>query len=173
MFIVSLVAGAIAAAEASTSTNPLALAEDGLLQCYRPDVSKKTCRMIASYIKTGPGTYDNKAIVAVSSEGPVSVETHTPVTVRDGAVCGLVRTQEIRAGTLRIADRVVAAPDAQPVLERVVRVVAAWDGQETCTRYEPTGSDFTAKISIEGTYRPDLDTKIKWISAGDGYSVRP
>lgn len=129
--------------------------------------------MIASYRRTGSGTYDNEAIVAISSQGPISVETHTPVTLKGDAVCAQVQTQEIRAGTLREGGRVVPPLDAKPILDRIVQAVAPWDGQETCTRYEPSGPDFTAKISIEGKYRPDLDTKVKWISPAEAYAVTP
>jgi hypothetical protein len=72
-----------------------------------------------------------------------------------------------------VAGQVVSAADAEPILDRIVQAVAPWDGQETCTRYEPGTVDFTAKVSIEGTYRRDLDTKIKWISPADGYTVVP
>jgi hypothetical protein len=174
MFIpILLIVSAASATSAQSPANPLVFAERGLLQCWHPDLSKKTCRVIASYQKTGPGKYDNKAIVAISSQGPITVETHTPVTLRGDAVCGQVRTEDIQTGILRKADKVVASTDAQPVLNRIVQVVAPFAGQETCTRYEPSGPDFAAKISIEGKYRPDLDTKVKWITPADGYSVMP
>lgn len=80
---------AIAAGNAAAPSNPLARAEAGELQCYRPDVAKKTCQSIASYERTGPGTYDNKALVALSNEA--TLETHTPVVLKGDAVCGYIR----------------------------------------------------------------------------------
>lgn len=174
MLIVSvLIAMAGSSLSAPHTADPLESAEEGLLQCWRPDLSNKTCRVIAAYRKTGPGTYDNTAVVAISSRGPTTVETHTPVVVRGDAVCGPVRTQDIRTGVLRQGARVVASADAKPVLDQIAQVMASLDGQETCTRYEPSGPDFTAKISVAGRYRPELDSKFKWISPADGYIVTP
>jgi hypothetical protein len=45
--------------------------------------------------------------------------------------------------------------------------------KEICTKYEPTGGDFTAKISVGGVYRPDQDEAVKWIAPADGYTVTP
>jgi hypothetical protein len=173
MLIASLLIVSAFDAPSSRPANPLQLAEQGLLQCWVPDSSKKTCRVIASYRKTGPGMYDNEAKVALSSQGPMTVETHTPVSIRGDAVCGQIRTQEILAGTLRKGDEIVSSADAQPVLNQVARLVAPLDGQETCTRYEPSGPNFKAKISIAGTYRPEHDTEVKWIGPADGYAVTP
>jgi hypothetical protein len=74
---------------ATSGANPLALAVQGLSQCYRPDATHKTCQSIATYLRTGPGTYDNKALVPVSSDA--TLETHTPVIIKGDAVCGSIR----------------------------------------------------------------------------------
>ena len=155
----------------SASAKPLARAEKGQLQCYRPDVAKKTCQSIAAYQRTGPGAYDNKAVIPVGNGA--SLETHTPVTLKDGAVCGEIRGDDIIAGTLRVRDKVVAAEEAKPLLERMAQGVAPFAGKEICTRYEPSGADFTAKVTIGGTDRPDQSVTVKWISASDGYTVSP
>jgi hypothetical protein len=172
MLFVSLLIAATAISKPNPA-NPLALAEQGLSQCWVPDAIRKTCRVIASYRKTGPGTYDNKAVVGLSPQGPMSVETHTPVTVRGDSVCGKVRTEDVETGTLRKSDQVVSSAEAQPVLREIARVVAPLNGQETCTRYESSGISFTAKVSIDGRYRPENDTEVKWISPADGYTVAP
>ena len=41
------------------------------------------------------------------------------------------------------------------------------------TKYEPSGTDFTAKISIGGVYRADQDETVNWIGPADGYTVTP
>jgi len=173
MFFVLLIAVTAQAVPTPNPTNPLALAEQGLSQCWVPDLKRKTCRLIASYRKTGPGTYDNKAIVALSREGSMSLETHTPVIVRGDSVCGKVRTQDVKEGILRRGDQVVSTLEAQQVLDRVAELVTPLDGRESCTRYEASGGDFTAKISIDGKYRPENDTDVKWINPTEGYAVAP
>ena len=158
-------------AAASIVPNPLILAEKGEVQCYRPDVRKKTCQSIASYQATGPGTYDNKALVAVSNEA--TLETRTPVVLKGDAVCGYIKAEDMRAGTLRLRGQPVAPDQAKPVLERIAQSVASFANKEVCTRYVPAGTDYTAKVSIAGKYRPDQDVAVKWILPSDGYTVTP
>jgi hypothetical protein len=165
MLVVAMIA--IAAAP----SNPLARAEAGELQCYRPDVAKRTCQSIASYDRTGPGTYDNKALVALSNEA--TLETHTPVVLRGDAVCGYIRAQDILAGTARSRGSALAPDVAKGVLEKLAQTVAPFAGKEICTRYVPSSAALVAKVSIAGSYRPDQDIKVKWIGASDGYSVTP
>lgn len=166
-----LIAASAVEPTVAASPNPLIPAEQGELQCYRPDIQKKTCQSIASYVRNGPATYDNKAVVAVSNEA--TLETHTPVALRGEAVCGYIRAQDMLAGTLRLRGSVVAPDAAKPVLEKIAQSVAQFANKEVCTRYEPTGADFTAKVSIAGKYRPDQDVTVKWIGPSDGYTVTP
>ncbi len=174
MLIASVLISAIGSSlPAQSTTNPLEFADKGLLQCWRPDLSKKTCRVIAAYRKTGPGTYDDTGILALSSRRPITLETHSPVVVRGDAVCGAVRTEELRSSIVRDGARIVAPADAEPILDQIAQFMAPIDGQETCTRFEPSGPDFIAKISVAGRYRPQLDQKIKLISPADGYIVTP
>ncbi len=169
--MIILLAASAASAGVVGSANPVARAQSGDVQCYRPDTTNKTCQSIASYQQTGPGTYDNKALVAVSNEA--TLETHTPVVIRGDAVCGYVRAQDMMAGTLRLRGSLVAPDAARPVLQRIAHSVAQFADKEICTRYEPSGGDLTAKVSIAGVYRPDQDVRVKWIRPSDGYSVTP
>lgn len=151
--------------------DPLAPAEQGQVQCYWPDVRNKTCQSIASYRQTGPGTYDNGALVAVSNDA--TLETHTSVVLKGGSVCGYIRAQDMMAGTLRLRGGIVSPEAAKPVLDKIAKSVTQFAGKEVCTRYRPSGADFTAKVSISGTYRPEQDVTVKWIAPTDGYSVTP
>lgn len=171
MLLSVFVSAAVASSGAVGPTNPLALAEKGQLQCYRPNVQKRTCQSIAVYRPTGPGTYDNKALIPVSVDA--TLETHTAVVIRGDAVCGFVRPEDALAGTLRVKGEVIDPEKAKPVLQRVALAVVPFSGKEICTRYEPSGTDFTAKISIGGTYRADQDEAVKWISPAEGYAVTP
>lgn len=166
-----LLISALIAASAAGSANPLAMAEKGQVQCYRPDVQKKTCQSIASYHRTGLGTYDNIALIPVSNDA--TLETQTPVVIKGNAVCGSIRAQDMTAGILRVSGDVVAADAAKPILERIAQSLGPLADKEICTSYEPSGADFTAKITIAGTYRPDQDESVKWISPSDGYAVTP
>ena len=165
------VAAAFGTAAAAAPPNPLALAEKGQLQCYRPDVQKKTCQSIAAYRPTGPGTYDNQALVALAPNA--TLETNSPVVIKAGAVCGFVRAQDVLAGTLRVDGRIVEPDKAKPVLERVAQAMAPLADKEICTGYEPSGADFTTKVTVDGKEQPGLKETVKWISPSEGYTVTP
>ena len=158
---------------AAEASNPLALAEQGLVQCWHPDSVKKTCPTIASYRKTGPGEYDNAALLPLSPQGQLTLETHTPVVLKGDAVCGPIRMYDATAGILRKDGKIVPPAIARPTLDKVSQLVASLDGLETCTRYEASGRDFIAKVSLSGNYHPELDSPVKWISLMDGYTVTP
>lgn len=171
MFISVFVAASVVVPNEGRSANPIAKAESGELQCYRPDVQNRTCESIASYERTGPGTYDNRAVIALGNGA--TLETHSPVVIRGDSVCGFIRSQDLTAGTLRVGGKVMPAEAAKPVLERMVHAMASLADKEICTRYERSGAAFTAKISIAGTYQPDKDEAVKWIDPADGYTVTP
>ena len=171
MLLSVFLVAALGASAAASPPNPVELAEKGQLQCYRPDVQKKTCQAIASYRRTGPGTYDNRALIPLSPNA--TLETHAPVVIKAGAICGFIRGQDALAGTLRVDDVVVEPDKAKPILEHVAQAMAKMSDKEICTKYEPSGNDFTAKISIGRTYRPDQDETVKWISPTEGYAVTP
>jgi hypothetical protein len=171
MLLAVLIASALGTPATASLPDPLAMAGEGRLQCYRPDVQKKTCQSIASYLKTGPGTYDNKALIPVAAHA--TLETHTPVVIRGDAVCGYMRGEDVLAGTLRLDGEVLAPEKAKPFLERIAQGVAPMSGKEICTRYESSGAGLSAKVSIGGTYQPDGDQVVTWVSPADGYTVQP
>ncbi|MBW0006906.1 MAG: PDZ domain-containing protein [Sphingomonas sp.] len=164
-----LIAASVGASETGAYADPIARANGGELQSYRPNLEKKTCQSIASYRRTGLGTYLNTALLPLG-EG-VTLETHSPVSIKGGAVCGSITREDVLAGTLRVPNQVITPETAKPLLERVADAIGPIVGKEICTRYEPSGADFIAKSSIDGVYQPDKDTMVKWIAATDGYSV--
>ena len=166
-----IIAAALGASSAASPADPIVVAEEGRLQCYRPDVQKKTCQSIASYRRTGPQTYNNTALIPLSSNA--TLETETAVVIKSDAVCGFVNRRDVLAGTLRINGAIVEPEKAKPILERVAQAMAALADKEICTQYQASGTEFTAKISIQGSYQPDQDQAVKWIKPHEGYVVTP
>jgi hypothetical protein len=128
---------------------------------------------MAAYRRLNDGSYANTATVLLSSEGPVVLETITPVTMREGAVCGSIRADDISAGKLRISNRLLADDEAAPILARVAQSMAPMINKEICTTYVQSANGIAAKATIEGMYRADADQKVAWIKPDDGYTVAP
>lgn len=172
MLLIGILIAASAGASAdAASEDPLADSNRGKVQCYRPDVEKKTCQSIGSYKRTGTRTYVSTALLPLGND--VTLETHSPVVIKGVAVCGSVTRQDVFAGILRARNLVIAAETAKPLLESVAQAFSPFFNKEICTTYEPTGADFTAKASIDGVYQPDKDSIVKWIAPTDGYTVAP
>lgn len=169
----ALLALTASTASADTSMNPLQEARNGSVQCYQPDDQQRTCRSIASYVPTGETTYANKAVVLLSPNGPVILETITPVTIRAGAVCGFIRAEDVRAGKLHVAGRLLTDAEAAPMLGQVVQSMSGIMGQEICTSYVQTADGLTAKATMNGVYQAGADQRVKWVQPADGYSVTP
>jgi hypothetical protein len=166
-----LIAASVGISGDAASSDPIADSNRGELRCYRPDVAKKTCQSIASFRRTGPQTYVNTALLPLGND--VTLEMHSPVIIKGNAVCGTVTRQDVLAATLRNRNQVLGPQTAKPLLEHVARAVSPFFNKEVCTRYEPSGADFTAKTSVDGVYQPDRDGMAKWIASADGYTVAP
>lgn len=154
------------------SQDPLAPAASGMLQCYTPNVEARTCRAMAAYRPNSAGGYDNTAIVLAASDPVAILETVSQVIVREGAVCGFLRREDIVAGSLRIDGELLADRDAAPLLERIASALAALEGQEICTTYIPSGDHLIARATVGGSSMGPDDIVI-WVSPQDGYRVAP
>src|SRR5439155_9656988 len=122
-----LIAASIGAPENAASADPIARSKDGELQCYGPNVEKRTCQSIASYRRTGPGAYVNNALLPLGDD--VTLETQSPVVIEGDAVCGSITQQEVLAGTLRVHKQVLAPETAKPLLRRVADAISTIFGK--------------------------------------------
>jgi hypothetical protein len=167
----SLLAFAVAAGV--SGADPLAPARHGMMQCYQPNIRAKTCQSLASYLSQGGRNYGNTALVMLSPKDDMTLETTTPVTVIEGAVCGAIRAEDIARGTLRLAGQKLAPEQATPLLDRISESMSSIIGKQICTTYEPSGEALIAKGRVDGLYRADMDQSVKWVSPSDGYTVAP
>ncbi len=55
--------------------DPIGPALAGKVQCYAPNVARKTCSSIGAYARTADGHIDNRALVLVSPSPVIILET--------------------------------------------------------------------------------------------------
>src|SRR5260221_465758 len=91
------VAAPILPAFAASLPDPIAPAASGQLQCYSPDITRKTCSSLASYKPGANGTIDNGAVVLIWNDPVITMEIVSPIEVKASRVCGKVRGQDIDA----------------------------------------------------------------------------
>src|SRR5438874_364260 len=92
------IAATISPAYGASLPAPVAQAASGQLQCSAPDTTRKTCSTLAGYRIGADGTIDSTAVVLISKNPIITMETATPVQIRSGEVCGRIRNQDIDAG---------------------------------------------------------------------------
>lgn len=160
------------AAVASGYPDPLAPAAAGKVQCYVP-TDRKTCASLASYAAAPDGTFATSAIVMLSKDPVVIMQTTTEVRIRDGAVCGTILKSDITGGGLTLSGEAVPADKAAPFLAKIAEHLAPIIGHKICTVFVPDGDGFIAKASMDGVAQPDQDQRVIWVSPSDGYRVAP
>ena len=165
--IAILLAGASA-----TADDPLAPAQSGQVQCFGPDVATRTCRALTVAKRNPDHTWTTTVTSVADPTQPLTLEVSSVVTVRDGAVCGAVRREDVIAGRLRYFGVVVPASRALPILARLADALGPATGQEICTRFEPGEGVMIARGRITASPGPAVpDQTMIWVRPDAGYRV--
>jgi hypothetical protein len=168
------VAAAMLLIAADTVPDPLAPAHQGLVQCYDPHTDVKTCRAIGAYSFESEGTIQNEATIALpDGRDTLIMKTTTPVTVRDGAICGPVSKDAIKSASIFLNGRRLPPDDANQIRVQLMAVMADRLGKEICTSYRAFKNEFYASVTIDGTPDSSGSDYVLWIKPDDGYTVVP
>jgi hypothetical protein len=159
---------------AAMGADPLAQARNGQLQCFEPDPARHTCKSLAGYVFAPDGAITNQAQVLVSLQGPIVMLTSTPVVVRDGKVCGPVRTEDIDQSRLMFAGRPLDGPQAVQVKAKLKARMGEMIGTEVCTRFTPDASGWVTQVTVNGELAPpQASMRGIWVRPDDGWTVAP
>jgi len=153
--------------------DPLGPATEGRLQCYSPNLTRKTCQSLAGYARGTSGEIVNTALVLLAPDPVVTMETAAPVEVRDGAVCGYTRARDIEGASFAVAGQPVAPSQIAPLRQHVLTLFEPYLDREICSTYEPAGDTLVAKASLDGVATPALNVNVIWVAPDEGYSFGP
>jgi hypothetical protein len=168
------VAGALAAitaAQAQELLPPIAQAASGQMQCYQPNKANKSCRSLAGYRVTVDGI-SNTAVVMLSAKPLITMETVTPVEIKNGQVCGKTRAHDIETAKLLMNGSPVSPEIAETIRKQLFAGLQSEFDHEICTAYIPDGDGFIAKATDNGVPIP-AEPRVIWVSPGAGYKVAP
>ena len=154
------------------SAGPLDKARDGNLQCYGPNVVRKTCNSLAGYTFEH-GKILNQAEVLVSQTPPLVMKTVSPVEIRGDAVCGPLRKKDIESAKILVRDQVLNEVDAAPVKAQLVSAFGARLEKEVCTAYRKQGDTLVTEVTIAGLDLSELKETVIWVAPSEGYRVSP
>ena len=163
---------ALAPGSVAPADDPLAPAWAGQVQCYAPDVQRRTCVSIGAYARNG-GEIRNTATVLVAAQPVIVMRATATVQVKGDAVCGVILARDIEAAEFTVDGAPAAADDAQSIRRGMAPAYQQVLNREVCTTYPTAGDGQKAVVRVDGQRRPDLDMPVRWISPGDGFEVKP
>jgi hypothetical protein len=152
---------------------PIAAASDGRMQCYTPNVVKKTCRSLAGYKTEGDGAIWHQATVMVSPQPLITMQTSTRVMIKKGQVCGAITKEDIDKAKFMVGDKPATPAQAASYRPEIVDAYRGTFGHEICTAYLADGAGLVARGSIDGAVQEGVDQKVIWVTPAEGYKVRP
>jgi hypothetical protein len=173
--ILSLVLTLLAAGQAGAPpADPLAPARSGQLQCFGPDTAHRTCKSMGGYSFAPDGGITNQAQVLIAPQGPLVMLTASAVVVRDGAVCGPIRAQDIDQSQILMAGRPLGGVQAERLKTQLKGQLGQMIGSEVCTRLVPDANGFTTQVTVNGRVAPpDASAAMIWVGPNDGWTVAP
>jgi len=163
----------IAPVNAQSLPAPIAPAAVGQLQCYVPDAARKTCTSLSGYKLEANGTIANTALVLISKNPPITMETVSPVVIKAGQGCGTVRPEDLDQAKFVVAGQALDARQSQSMREQMKLGYKPLFGHEICTAYAPEGTGFLAHATLDGKPMAGADQRVVWISPNEGYRVAP
>jgi hypothetical protein len=163
----------VAPVRAQSLPPPIAAAGQGMLQCYAPDVPRKTCTSLSGYKAAPGGVISNTALVLISKHPPITMETMSPVVIKNGQVCGTVRPEDLDGAKFVFDGRPFDPRQSQSMSEQMKVGYKPLFGHEICTAYVPDGTGFLARATLDGKPMAGADQRVIWVSPGDGYRVAP
>jgi hypothetical protein len=163
--------GLSAMAGPEDTPTPIEPTARGMVQCYSPNVERRTCRSMASYRVAADGGIENVARVLLPTSPEMVVEFTSQVTIRAGQICGYVR-----AADLDNARILINGVELKPSLAANYR---AWAQtlyedmleREVCTAYIPDGGVFLTRITVDAAPWNEARMRVIWVSPADGYRV--
>jgi hypothetical protein len=151
---------------------PIAEAGAGRAQCYAPNTAGKTCNSLARYKLENDGTISKTSLTLLSKSLLITMETVSPVTIKNGQVCGAIRKQDIEKAKF-MSDGKPLDPKAAATLRQQINVALKDTfNHDICTEFTVDGGALVAKGTIDGAALPG-SLPVIWVSQEDGYKVGP
>lgn len=168
-----MAAAVVVLAFSAAAADPLAEGFAGKLQCYKPNIEKKTCGALSAYSERRDGAIINTADVLLSPNPAVVMRTISTVERKGEAVCGPMRKEDIEAATILVNGAPLPEDKAVGARQQIIGAMQPMLGQEVCTTYVPDGDKLSAKVTLNGTAKPEYTQTVIWVKPEDGYTVAP
>jgi hypothetical protein len=173
VWLLALLLAVPALSLAAALPGPLAPASDGRLQCFVPNLAKKSCQSLDAFARDSSGVIQSTATVLLSSEPLITMTTRSPVDLKDGRVCGPVRTQDVMEATFTVGGQPADPRQTADLRLHVSDAMKTLVGHEICVGYVKNGEAWIAKSFLDGSPQLDSDEAFIWVPPSANYKVSP
>jgi len=155
---------------AGQAADPLAEARAGKLQCVTPNVEKKTCLALASYV-VRPDGFDTTVTVLIAPSPLIAMETRGTGKVEGDAMCSIVKKSDYEASKFTVDGKPADAATSQAIGAQILAAVSGMDGKKACSRDRMEGDFLVEDVTLDGVARPEMTQKFIWVKPADGYKI--
>jgi hypothetical protein len=158
---------------ARADDGPLTPARDGKIECFSPSSEHKTCVAITRYTWISNGDIIAESDFALNANPLISLKMTSEAFLEEGDLCGVLQQQSVdgmtffKNGVLMNEDE--AADFRGPMTSRFATII----GRRVCEDHAPYGSLIVTQYTIDGSPKPELTSRLKWISPDEGYVLAP
>lgn len=161
---------------AAARADVLGEARAGKLQCYEPDVQRKTCRGLFRTVVKPDGTATSGGDVLLNVVNGNSVlimrSPQSSVTIKGNMTCGPIRRSDIEDAEFLLDGKPVNAASDRRMKDDMEARQAARGGQTECSVFTPAGDTWVVTDTLDGKPQPNSAHMI-WVGPADGYKVAP
>jgi hypothetical protein len=165
----------LAAVAADVSSNPLEPAARGQLECSIPDLRRKTCAALTTYLPGRGGEYTAIGKMLLADKPRLTLEITLSVRLVAGTICGRMSIADLELAKVTAPDRTFRVKEAAPLLAELTDMYEHMGmlDKEICATHHVNGQDIVEKSSVDGLARPDLVQRIRWVKPEDGFRLIP
>lgn len=158
---------------AYANENPLAPAKAGKLWCYEPDSENKTCHAFSRFEWEAAGTVWEEDEIALSANPLVVMKIRGATTLEGVAICQVMAEESFQKAVFMVEGKPATAEEDMTYRENYGSRFAPFYGKKFCLEISPYESIFITQVAIDGTPYPSATSRLKWISADEGYVLAP
>jgi hypothetical protein len=158
---------------ARAGDGPLTPARDGKIECFSPSSEYKTCVVITRYTWDSSGRILAESDFALNANPLISLKMTSEAFLEEGTLCGVLQQQSLDSMTFFkngvLMNENEAANFRGPMTSRFANII----GRKICEDHAPYGSLIVTQYTIDGSPKPELTNRLKWISPDEGYVLAP
>jgi hypothetical protein len=150
---------------------PFASAREGKFMCYAPNSELKTCASLSRLEWDTKGNVWEDGELAISANPLVTVKTKVKAAIEGSTLCETVGEATSQGPIFLVDGKPASEEEHRTYSEAYGARFKPLDGMRICIDISPYESVFITQVTINGTPYPSATSRLKWVSADEGYVV--